>query len=103
MELSNSKIPYDRQTASIRLKKVDREVSLETAAKFINAGVVIAQFFLSRTRKKKLWILAPIVSIPYLVMNATLNRAPIVKILRKMGLRSKAEIIREKEQLKRFI
>ena len=103
MEFSTSNVSYDRQSAYLRLKKVNREVSLETAAKVINAGVAIAQFFLSRTRKKKLWILAPIVSIPYLAMNATLKRAPVVKILKKLGLRSKAEIVREKEELKRFI
>lgn len=81
-----------------RLRKLNRELSLEGAAKILGVGIAFTNFLYGRKRRR-FWLFAPFASLPFFFLNRIMKKERVNKYLRKFGLRTKAEIEAEKFQI----
>jgi hypothetical protein len=89
----------DAQSITARLEELNEEWDMERALEAHAAGVTLLGLFFATTRSR-LWVLVPITMAGFLMRYAFKGWAPQVPILRRMGMRTRMEIERERYALR---
>lgn len=89
----------DEQAISDRLKELDEEWDIERALQANAAGITLVGLLFTLTRSR-FWVLLPITVAGFLMRHAIQGWCPPVPILRRMGVRTRMEIERERYALK---
>ena len=89
----------EKQTISERLAELDREWDIERTLQANAASIVLVSLLLGVTSSKKWFVLPAIVS-GFLLRHAIQGWCPPVPVLRRLGVRTRLEIERERYALK---
>ena len=89
----------DKQTITERLGQLDREWDIERALQANAASVVLVSLLLGVTSSKK-WLVLPAIVSGFLLRHAIQGWCPPVPVLRRLGVRTRLEIERERYALK---
>lgn len=84
---------------SRRIKELDREWDIERVLE-INASALAFTGLLLGVAQNKRWLLLPSIVLPFLFQHAVQGWCPPVPLLRRLGVRTRQEIDREKYALK---
>jgi hypothetical protein len=87
------------QAIERRLEELDREWDIERTLEMNASTVAFTGLLLGATVNKK-WLIVPGIVLPFLFLHAVQGWCPPLPILRKMGIRTRQEIDREKYALK---
>lgn len=82
-----------------RINELEREWDMERLLETNASALAFAGLLLGITRRKK-WLLLPGIVLPFLFQHAVQGWCPPVPILRRLGVRTREEIDREKYALK---
>jgi hypothetical protein len=89
----------DQEQINLRLLQLDNEMDLETYLQTETSAVNIAGLILALTSGKK-WLILPFISSLFVLSNLMRGDKPPLTFLRKLGLRRRAEIEKERYALK---
>lgn len=89
----------DKQTITERLAQLDREWDIERTLQANAASIVLVSLLLGVTSSRKWFVLPAIVS-GFLLRHAIQGWCPPVPVLRRLGVRTRLEIERERYALK---
>ena len=84
-----------------RIEELDREWDIERVLELNASALAFSGLCLSVTRNRK-WLLLPGLVLPFLFQHAVQGWCPPLPLLRRLGVRSRKEIDREKYTLKAF-
>ncbi len=93
---------YKRQDKKIiahRIQQLDREWDIERVLQVNAATLALGGLVLGVTRNRK-WLLLPGIVLPFLLQHAMQGWCPPLPLLRRLGIRTRSEIDREKYALK---
>lgn len=82
-----------------RLRELDREWDVQRVIATFGSTLALAGFVLGLTRRRR-WLILPTVALPMLVQHAVQGWCPPITLLRRLGIRTRSEIDREKYALK---
>lgn len=82
-----------------RIEELDREWDVERTLEAGAAVLALAGLALGAARDRR-WLLVPAVALPLLVEHGITRWAPPVPLLRRLGMRSRKEVERERYALK---
>lgn len=89
----------DRSEIAPRMETLDREWDIERTLE-LNAGILgVAGLALGAARDRR-WLVVPAIVFAFLALHALRGWCPPVPVLRRMGVRTRREIEREKYALK---
>ena len=88
-----------REVIARRIDELDREWDIDRIIQ-TNAAVVSLTGLTLGIAHDKRWLAIPGIVLPFLLLHALQGWAPLVPILRRMGVRTRQEIDREKYALK---
>ena len=89
----------DLPEITARIAELDREWDVERVLETNAAGLALAGLALGVTRDRR-WLLLPAVVLPFLLQHALQGWCPPIEIFRRLGVRTRREIDREKVALK---
>jgi hypothetical protein len=89
----------NRNEISYRIKELEREWDIERILE-MNASVIAFTGLLMGVTHNKRWFIVPGVVLPFLFQHALQGWCPPVPVLRRLGVRTREEIDREKYALK---
>ncbi len=93
---------YDGQSAdaiTTRIKKLDREWDIERTLETVASSLALTGVVLGAKANRK-WLFVPGVVLPFLLQHAVQGWCPPLPVLRRLGVRTRKEIDREKYALK---
>jgi hypothetical protein len=82
-----------------RISRLDREWDVERVLETNAAALALAGLALGVTRDRR-WLLLPGVVLPFLLQHAIQGWCPPIEIIRRLGVRTRREIDRERVALK---
>ena len=82
-----------------RIKELDREWDMERLLETNASAIAFTGLLLGVTRNKK-WLIVPGIVLPFLFQHAVQGWCPPVPVFRRLGVRTREEIDREKYALK---
>lgn len=88
-----------REDITLRIGELDREWDIERVLETNASALAFTGLFLGVTKNIK-WLMLPAVVLPFLFQHAVQGWCPPVPILRRLGVRTRKEIDREKYALK---
>ena len=88
-----------RDVIATRIRELDREWDIERVLQMNASALAISGMILGITHNRR-WFAVPGVVLPFLLLHAVQGWCPPVPVLRRMGLRTRQEIEREKYALK---
>lgn len=88
-----------REDITRRINELDREWDIERVLETNASALAFTGLFLGVTKNIK-WLMLPAVVLPFLFQHAVQGWCPPVPILRRLGVRTRKEIDREKYALK---
>lgn len=91
--------PRTAEELTRRIEELDREWDIERVLETNASLLAFAGLALAVTQNRK-WLLIPAVVLPFLFQHAVQGWCPPLPILRRLGVRSRKEIDREKFALK---
>jgi hypothetical protein len=83
-----------------RIKELDHEWDIERVLETNASALALTGLFLGLTTQNKKWFIVPSIVLPFLFQHAVQGWCPPLPILRRLGVRSREEIDREKYALK---
>src|SRR5690606_8313437 len=89
----------DRQAIARRIDELDREWDIERVLE-VNAATLAFTGLLLGMRANRKWFLLPGIVLPFLLQHGLQGWCPPLPILRRLGVRTRSEIDREKYALK---
>lgn len=89
----------DLPAMTMRIAELDREWDIERVLETNAAALALAGLALGVTRDRR-WLLLPGIVLPFLLQHAVQGWCPPIEIFRRMGVRTRREIDREKVALK---
>lgn len=89
---------HDRYKIDLRLLELENEMDLETYLDTETAALTIAGIVLSLTADKR-WVVLPLAA-TLIMLSRIIKRGKYNPVIRRMGLRTRAEIDKEKYALK---
>jgi hypothetical protein len=91
----------DRNPSEItcRIRELEREWDMERWLEMNASGLAFLGLALGATRNRK-WLILPGIVLPFLFQHAVQGWCPPVPVLRRLGVRTREEIDREKYALK---
>lgn len=92
----------DRQTILNRIADLDHEWDVERVLQVNASTLALTGLVLGLTAKKK-WFALPLVVLPFLLQHGFQGWCPPLSILRRLGVRTRGEIDREKFELKTIL
>lgn len=95
-------IYYARNPALIemRLRELDREWDIERVLETSSSTLSLAGFVLAITRRNRRWLLLPFGVSAFMLQHALQGWCPPIPLLRRLGVRTAAEIDAERYALK---
>lgn len=84
---------------SARISELDREWDVELVLETNAAALALAGLAVGVTRDRR-WLLLPAVVLPFLFQHAVQGWCPPIEIVRRLGVRTRREIDRERVALK---
>lgn len=91
-----------RAEISRRIRELEREWDIERVLELMASSLSLAGLTLGAT-KNRAWFLLPTVVLSFLLMHAVQGWCPPVPVLRRLGIRTREEIERERYALKALI
>ena len=88
-----------REEITARIAELDREWDIERLLEMNASALAFTGLLLGVMRNKK-WLLVPSIVLPFLFQHATQGWCPPIPVLRRLGVRTRKEIEREKYALK---
>jgi hypothetical protein len=88
-----------RNEISFRIRELEQERDIERVLEMNASAIAFTGLLLGVTHNKK-WLLLPGIVLPFLFQHATQGWCPPVPLLRRLGVRTREEIDREKYALK---
>lgn len=89
----------DRNVIARRIEELDREWDIERVLQMNAATLALTGLALGLTVNRK-WLLLPGIVLPFLLQHALQGWCPPLPLLRRLGVRTRGEIDREKYALK---
>lgn len=89
----------DRSEITHRIRELDREWDIERLLEMNASTLAFLGLMLGATRNRK-WLFIPGVVLPFLFQHAVQGWCPPLPLLRRLGIRTRGEIDREKYALK---
>lgn len=89
----------DRNVIARRIEELDREWDIERVLQMNAATLALTGLGLGLTVNRK-WLLLPGIVLPFLLQHALQGWCPPLPLLRRLGVRTRGEIDREKYALK---
>lgn len=89
----------DKQVIAARIQQLDREWDIERVLQVNAATLALAGLVLGVKQNRK-WLLLPGIVLPFLLQHAVHGWCPPLPLLRRLGVRTRSEIDREKYALK---
>jgi hypothetical protein len=83
----------------LRIDRLEREWDMERWLEMNASALAFTGLLLGLTRNKK-WLLLPSIVLPFLFQHAVQGWCPPIPLFRRLGIRTRAEIDREKYALK---
>ena len=95
-------IYYARNPALIemRMRQLDREWDIERVVETSSSALSLAGFALALARRDRRWLLLPLGASAFMLQHALQGWCPPVPLLRRLGVRTTAEIDAERYALK---
>lgn len=95
-------IYYARNPALIemRLRELDREWDIERVVETSSSALSLAGFALAIARRNRRWLLLPLGASAFMLQHALQGWCPPIPLLRRLGVRTAAEIDAERYALK---
>jgi hypothetical protein len=88
-----------RETLARRIRELDEEWDIERFLEGMASSLSLTGIMLGVTVNRR-WFLLPTVVLPFLLLHAIQGWCPPVPLLRRLGVRTRAEIDRERYALK---
>ena len=89
----------DRKVIARRIEELDREWDVERVLQVNAATLALSGLLLGMTVNRK-WLLLPGIVLPFLLQHSLQGWCPPLPLLRRLGVRTRNEIDREKYALK---
>jgi hypothetical protein len=89
----------DPRAITRRIHELDLEWDMERCLE-MNASILALTGLVLGTARRRRWLLLPTVVLPFLLQHAIQGWCPPIPILRRLGIRTRKEIDREKYALK---
>ena len=99
LESVKSYAGQNRNEISYRIKELEREWDIERMLEMNASAIAFTGLLLGITHNKR-WFIVPGIVLPFLFQHALQGWCPPVPVLRRLGVRTREEIDREKYALK---
>lgn len=90
----------DRQQITSRIEELEREWDIERVLEVNAAALSLAGVGAAAATGNKKWLIVPGVVLPFLIQHAVQGWCPPIPVFRRLGVRTKQEIERERYRLK---